>query len=410
MNCLGKRTGTATDSGGTLTEYFGALGTPPTPGANALNQYAGIAKIPASGAATLYLYDGWNCIAEYTGATPAVSKTFLWGLDLSGSLQGAGGVGGLLSVSQGGSSFYPTFDGNGNVSEYLASDGEVAAHFEYDPFGNTVVDTDSADQFSYRFSTKPLDFETGLYYYAYRYYDPVTGRWPSRDPIGEDAEPNLYGSVNNDPIDRFDPDGLAPQWHHEFPQEFRDYFKAAGIEIDDPEFGRVFNDQGPHKWDEIHREWNRLWREFIKENPAPDKAKIRRYLDRLRGIEKFREWYDHSSPSRGEGFKDWGKRRDRIGRQLKKRRISSGLMRCACNSTLVSLANLVIGLGTGEAADAMLEAAGEVQMAIESGNLDDAANAATRVSQAAKDLNADDFSQAALYLAIEKAINDACSP
>ena len=204
MNCLGKRTGTATDSGGTLTEYFGALGTPPTPGANALNQYAGIAKIPASGAATLYLYDGWNCIAEYTGATPAVSKTFLWGLDLSGSLQGAGGVGGLLSVSQGGSSFYPTFDGNGNVSEYLASDGEVAAHFEYDPFGNTVVDTDSADQFSYRFSTKPLDFETGLYYYAYRYYDPVTGRWSSRDPIEEMGGSNLYSFVGNSPTDGWD--------------------------------------------------------------------------------------------------------------------------------------------------------------------------------------------------------------
>ena len=42
------------------------------------------------------LYDGWNCIAEYTGTS--LSKTYLWGLDLSGTLQGAGGVGGVVGV------------------------------------------------------------------------------------------------------------------------------------------------------------------------------------------------------------------------------------------------------------------------------------------------------------------------
>lgn len=33
--------------------------------------------------------------------------------------------------------------------------------------------------------------------YGYRYYDPVTGRWPSRDPIGERGGINLYGMVRN---------------------------------------------------------------------------------------------------------------------------------------------------------------------------------------------------------------------
>ena len=37
----------------------------------------------------------------------------------------------------------------------------------------------------YAFSTKPLVEGLDWYYYGYRYYDPVTGRWPSRDPIGE---------------------------------------------------------------------------------------------------------------------------------------------------------------------------------------------------------------------------------
>ncbi len=45
--------------------------------------------------------------------------------------------------------------------------------------------------------------------YGFRYYDPVTGRWPSRDPIGERGGLNLYGMVGNDPISRWDYLGLT---------------------------------------------------------------------------------------------------------------------------------------------------------------------------------------------------------
>jgi RHS repeat-associated protein len=156
--------------------------------------------------AIYYLYDGWNLIADYAiqNSTSNIQHSYIWGSDLSGTLQDAGGVGGLLSVSQGGSTSFPAYDGNGNVSEYLGQSGAVAAHFEYDPFGNTVVNTDTAGLFNYRFSTKPLDAETGLYYYGYRFYDPVTGRWPSRDPIGERGGVNLNGFVGNDLLGRFD--------------------------------------------------------------------------------------------------------------------------------------------------------------------------------------------------------------
>jgi RHS repeat-associated protein len=47
-----------------------------------------------------------------------------------------------------------------------------------------------------------------LQYYAYRYYDPVTGRWPSRDPIAERGGVNLYGFVGNDGVNRWDVLGL----------------------------------------------------------------------------------------------------------------------------------------------------------------------------------------------------------
>ena len=147
----------------------------------------------ASGTITYYLHDAWNVIAEYVkpaSGNAALSRTRVWGLDLSGSLQGAGGVGGLLAetIATGGNAgtYYTTFDGNGNISEYLDNAGTVAAHYEYDPFGNLTVSTETlAAEFNYRFSTKPLEPISGWYYYTYRYYDPLTGRWPSRDPIAE---------------------------------------------------------------------------------------------------------------------------------------------------------------------------------------------------------------------------------
>jgi len=44
--------------------------------------------------------------------------------------------------------------------------------------------------------------------YGYRWYDPLTGRWPSRDPIEERGGINLYGFVENDPAGRIDLLGL----------------------------------------------------------------------------------------------------------------------------------------------------------------------------------------------------------
>ena len=85
------------------------------------------------------------------------------------------------------------------------------AHYEYDPFGNTIHKSGSyADENKYRFSTKPIDEATGLYYYGYRFYDPVTGRWISKDPSGESGGDNLFGFVGNSPISIIDYLGLNP--------------------------------------------------------------------------------------------------------------------------------------------------------------------------------------------------------
>ena len=48
-----------------------------------------------------------------------------------------------------------------------------------------------------------------VFYYGFRYYDPGTGRWPSRDPIEEEGGLNLYGMVGNDLVNWVDAFGLA---------------------------------------------------------------------------------------------------------------------------------------------------------------------------------------------------------
>jgi RHS repeat-associated protein len=76
------------------------------------------------------------------------------------------------------------------------------------PFGEVIRATGPmAKANPFRFSTKYQDDETDLLYYGYRYYTASTGRWLSRDPLGEKAAFNLYGFVNGNPLSRIDTDG-----------------------------------------------------------------------------------------------------------------------------------------------------------------------------------------------------------
>jgi YD repeat-containing protein len=89
---------------------------------------------------TKFVYDGWNLLAELDGDNGNTVKcSYMWGLDLSGSMQGAGGVGGLLTVSPSGNgTHFVDYDGNGNVAGLTDSSGNISARYEYDPFGQTL--------------------------------------------------------------------------------------------------------------------------------------------------------------------------------------------------------------------------------------------------------------------------------
>ncbi len=102
-------------------------------------------------------------------------QSFVWGLDLIGSAQGGGGVGGLLAVNDVANGFhFAAYDGNGNVISFVkGSDGTVSAIYEYGPFGEAVLATGPMAKANLiRFSTKYQDDETDLVYYGYRFYNP----------------------------------------------------------------------------------------------------------------------------------------------------------------------------------------------------------------------------------------------
>ena len=68
-------------------------------------------------------------------------------------------------------------------------------------FLNPLPTNDSAEE-------APPPKTTGVTDYLYRWYDPLTGRWPSRDPIGEEGGINVYGFVSNDGANKRDYIGL----------------------------------------------------------------------------------------------------------------------------------------------------------------------------------------------------------
>ncbi|MDH5786259.1 MAG: hypothetical protein OEZ16_11730 [Chromatiales bacterium] len=154
----------------------------------------------------------------------------------NGNGQGnGGGNGGNTNTGNGGGNskapydyggsflYYYHPDHLGSTSYVTDSDGEIYEHVQYFPFGETWVQeaANTLQRVPYRFTSKELDEETGLYYYGARYYDPRTSVWQSADPIlGSylDGEPNggvfmssnlsLYSYVANAPLTYIDPTGM----------------------------------------------------------------------------------------------------------------------------------------------------------------------------------------------------------
>ena len=145
-------------------------------------------------------------------------------------MQGAGGAGGLLAMTDDstGLSCYYAHDGNGNVVALVnATDGTAAARYEYGPFAEPIRMTGPmALANPMRFSGQFADDVLRTLKYLHREYVPSTGRWLSRDPIDQKGGINLYSFVLNDPIDAFDLIGEKPFWCGPLEKKIRSYLST----------------------------------------------------------------------------------------------------------------------------------------------------------------------------------------
>ena len=88
------------------------------------------------------------------------------------------------------------------------ANGLVIQRLDYDAFGKVITDTNPGFQ-PFGFAGGLYDRDTKLVRFGARDYDAETGRWTAKDPIlFEGGQPNLYTYIGNDPINRFDTDGL----------------------------------------------------------------------------------------------------------------------------------------------------------------------------------------------------------
>ena len=157
---------------------------------------------------TRFVYDGTTVIQE-RDSNNVVSVSYTRGLDLSGSLQGACGIGGLLARTTPNASVFYHADGNGNITALASVSGVVVARYLYDPFGNTLAMSGPlAEANVYRFSSKPIHAGLGWYDYLYRWYAPELQRFLNRDPIQEAGGINLFSLADNDLVNRTDSFGL----------------------------------------------------------------------------------------------------------------------------------------------------------------------------------------------------------
>ena len=161
---------------------------------------------------TRFLHDGWDLLGEFTtdadNPGTETQRYYTWGLDIDGTRDGAGGVGGLVAIHEDGATYLPVHDGTGNIVALLDEGGAELARWHRGPFGEPLAESGQTHLCPFGFATHYTDAETGLVYFGMRYYSPTQGRWLSREPLGEFESQNLYAYAGNDPVNGYDYLGL----------------------------------------------------------------------------------------------------------------------------------------------------------------------------------------------------------
>ncbi len=158
-------------------------------------------KKVTGGVTTHWLYDGPNIYAEYGTAWTNPNAIYTQaGIDTP-----------LIRTTLSGGNFaqaqYYHSDGLGSIVGLANNTDSTTQTERFDAWGTTLNGT-IPQSAQYGYTGREPD-ETGLIYYRARYTEPTIGRFLSRDPIGLQGGINLYGYVENNPLNNSDASGLA---------------------------------------------------------------------------------------------------------------------------------------------------------------------------------------------------------
>ena len=185
-----------------------------------------------------FVYDGYLQIANFEHQTSNIKlQTFIWDPTEPIATRPLVWNSSTFQPFNFSTSYY-THDGNKNVSEVVASGGDVSAHYEYAPFGAVIAQRGAfAADNPWRFSSEFADDDTATVYYNYRHYESSLGRWQARDPTKNDeiSDLNLYVYCANSGILNTDELGLKIHFDESStPQDITKNHKNRGYTIHNP--------------------------------------------------------------------------------------------------------------------------------------------------------------------------------
>jgi len=154
------------------------------------------------------VYDGPHCIAE-VDTNGVLVRSYTYGPGIDNVL--------AMTVHQPDvQTYYYIKDHLGSTLALTDESGAMVESYSYDAWGRVLGVYDAAGvQISESavgnrilWQGREYTWSTGLYYFRARWYDPITGRWLSKDPIGIAGGLNQYVAFGNNPVNFVDPYGL----------------------------------------------------------------------------------------------------------------------------------------------------------------------------------------------------------
>ncbi|MFH0730526.1 MAG: right-handed parallel beta-helix repeat-containing protein [Pseudomonadota bacterium] len=160
--------------------------------------------VDENGATTHYVVDPaglGETVGEY-GAGGSLIARYTYGLGLLNR---------MVSSATAATADYYTFDPMGNTSELTGTAGVLRNAYAYQPFGKALLENESrSNPFRFVGEFGGMADASGLHYMRARHYDPQTGRFSTKDPIGLfGGDVNLYRYAMNTPVSMIDPLGLS---------------------------------------------------------------------------------------------------------------------------------------------------------------------------------------------------------